>query len=282
MIFIEGKEVDINRFPDGTLLLKEDIVLNYSALDEITLTWLYDNNEELVSLIFLVKHIRDSGIRDINLKLPYIPNARQDRVKTDEDVFTLKYFADVINWLDFKSVEVLDPHSSVSEALINNINVLSPKKYILKAISSIEEMLTANQSDGDLLSKSQNLLLFYPDEGAMKRYSGMIDRPFCFGIKNRDWQTGKIKDLMVSGETDLIKGATVLIVDDISSRGGTFYHSALKLKELGAKELYLYVTHAENTILEGNVLKGDLFKKVYTTESIFRKSHEKMEIFKLE
>ena len=25
MIFIEGKEVDINRFPDGTLLLKEDV-----------------------------------------------------------------------------------------------------------------------------------------------------------------------------------------------------------------------------------------------------------------
>ena len=97
-----------------------------------------------------------------------------------------------------------------------------------------------------------------------------------------NWQTGKIKDLMVSGDTDLIEGARVLIVDDISSRGGTFYHSALKLKELGAEELYLYVTHAENTILEGNVLKGDLFKKVYTTDSIFRKSHEKMEIFKLE
>ena len=128
MIFIEEREVDINRFPDGTLLLKEDIVLNYSGLDEITPTWLYDDNEELVSLIFLVKHIRDSGIKDINLKLPYIPNARQDRVKTDEDVFTLKYFADVINWLEFKSVEVLDPHSSVSEALINNIKVLSPEK----------------------------------------------------------------------------------------------------------------------------------------------------------
>ncbi|MEE0934477.1 MAG: hypothetical protein U0L42_02280, partial [Methanobrevibacter sp.] len=243
MIFIEEREVDINRFPDGTLLLKEDIVLNYSGLDEITLTWLYDSNEELVSLIFLVKHIRDSGIKDINLKLPYIPNARQDRVKTDEDVFTLKYFADVINWLEFKSVEVLDPHSSVSEALINNIKVLSPEKYILKAINSIEEEFTINQStNGDLASnqsdKSQNLLLFYPDEGAMKRYSGMIDRPFCFGIKNRDWQTGKIKDLMVSGEIDSIKDASVLIVDDISSRGGTFYHSALKLKELGAKELY--------------------------------------------
>lgn len=278
MIFIEGKEVDINRFPDGTLLLKEDIVSDYSNLDSITISWMYDNNEELVSLIFLVKHIKDSGISDINLKLPYIPNARQDRVKTDEDVFTLKYFADVINWLDFKSVEVLDPHSSVSEALINNIKVLSPKKYILKAIDLIKEDFALNMES----NKSQNLLLFYPDEGAMKRYSGMVDEPFCFGIKNRDWKTGKIKDLTVSGETDLIKDATVLIVDDISSRGGTFYHSALKLRELGAKELYLYITHAENTILEGNVLKGDLFKKVFTTESIFRKSHEKIEIFKLE
>lgn len=275
MIFIEDNEVDINRFPDGTLLLKEDIVLNYSNLDEITITWLYDDNEELVSLIFLVKHIKDSGIRNINLKMPYIPNARQDRVKTNEDVFTLKYFCDVINWLGFKSVEVLDPHSSVSEALIDNIAVLSPEKYILKAIDSI-------RNDRALNGETQNLLLFYPDEGAMKRYSGMVDEPFCFGIKNRDWQTGKIKDLMVSGDTDLIRGASVLIVDDISSRGGTFYHSALKLRELGAGELYLYITHAENTILEGKVLEGNLFKKVYTTDSIFRKSHEKMEVFKLE
>ena len=44
----------------------------------------------------------------------------------------------------------------------------------------------------------------------------MIDRPLCFGIKNRDWQTGKIKDLMVSGEIDSIKDASVLIVGSVS------------------------------------------------------------------
>ena len=59
MIFIEGKEVDINRFPDGTLLLREDNVSDYSNLDSITISRMYDNNEELVSLIFLVKHIKD-------------------------------------------------------------------------------------------------------------------------------------------------------------------------------------------------------------------------------
>ena len=42
--------------------------------------------------------------------MPYIPNARQDRVKGPEDVFTLKYFANVINALGFRTVTVLDPH----------------------------------------------------------------------------------------------------------------------------------------------------------------------------
>ena len=71
----------------------------------------------------------------------------------------------------------------------------------------------------------------------------------------------------------------ILIVDDISSRGGTFYHSAKKLKELGAKEIYLYVSHCENTILEGEVLSSGLIDRVFTTNSIFTKEHEKVEVF---
>ena len=53
------------------------------------------------------------------------------------------------------------------------------------------------------------------------------------------------------------------------------------LKELGAKEIYLYVTHCENTILEGELLTSGLIEKVYTTNSIFTKEHEKIEVFKI-
>jgi ribose-phosphate pyrophosphokinase len=62
------------------------------------------------------------------------------------------------------------------------------------------------------------------------------------------------------------------------SRGGTFFHSAKKLKEMGAAEIYLYITHCENTILEGEVLTSGLVEKVYTTKSIFTKKHEKIEV----
>lgn len=267
MIKLNGKKVDIGHFPDGTLLIKEAIEKDYKTERSANILWKFENNEELVALIYLTGHLKSKGIKNIGLDMPYIPNARQDRVKCDEDVFTLKYFSEVINGLGFSSVTVFDPHSSVSEALINNIIVKSPDKYIDKIISLI----------GD-----DNLIIFYPDEGAMKRYSGMIDRPYTFGIKKRDWKTGKINGLEVSGQTELICGSRVLIIDDISSRGGTFYHSAQSLKKLGAGDVYLYISHCENTILEGEVLKGDLVKRVFTTNSLFTANNEKIEVFDYE
>ncbi len=268
MIRINKNNINVNKFPDGTLLLKERIPDEDEKRKEerkAVITWLFENNEELVTLIYLAGHLRAHGITNLSLDMPYIPNARQDRVKTREDVFTLKYFAEVINWLDFETVTVLDPHSSVSEALINKIQVRTPEAYIRKAV--------------DRIGGTENLTLFYPDEGACKRYYGLFRLPFAFGIKNRDWETGDIRGLDISGMTDCIRGRKILMIDDISSRGGTFYYSARKLNELGAGEIYLYISHCENTILEGDVLKSGLIRKIFTTNSIFTKKDERIEVF---
>jgi len=69
-------------------------------------------------------------------------------------------------------------------------------------------------------------------------------------------------------------------VDDICSKGGTFYHSAKKLKELGAKEVYLYISHCENSILQGEVLTSGLIERVFTTDSILTEEHEKITVLK--
>ena len=112
-------------------------------------------------------------------------------------------------------------------------------------------------------------VLFFPDEGAMKRYSSKLNLPYTFGIKKRDWETGKILGLqLINGE--IVKDRNVLIVDDICSRGGTFYHAANALKEAGAKNIYLYVTHAEHTMIEGDMYNQDVIKKIFTTDSIFK------------
>lgn len=258
MISINGTKVNIDHFPDGTLLIKQD--LNHDLYnDGANIQWNFENNEELVALVFITNHLRENGIEDIYLYMPYVPNARQDRVKYSEDVFTLKYFAKVINSLQFNSVSIVDPHSNVSEALFDRV-------IVNQATYEIEWAKHKCKPD----------LIFYPDEGAMKRYSSYAEMPYVFGIKKRDWKTGEIKGLDVCGDVEQIKGKDILIIDDICSKGGTFYHSAKKLKELGAKDVYLYVSHCENTIFQGELLKTDLIKTIYTTNSIFTNKHEKI------
>lgn len=257
MIYIKDShhswmEVKQNHFPDGSLLLKvENIDFDH---DPVKIKWLYENDAELFTIVCLAKKARWKI-----LEMPYIPHARQDRCKHEEDMFTLKYFAEIINSLDFDSVWVLDPHSSVSEALFDRVVVKSPEKYIKTAIE-----------------KCNPDLIFYPDEGAMKRYSSMAPMEYAFGVKRRDWKTGRIEGLDVIGDAEKIKGKNILIVDDICSRGGTFIHSAKKLKECGANKIFLYVTHCENTIFDGELLSSDLIEKVYTTNSIYKGNSDKI------
>ena len=180
MIKLNGKAVELKHFPDGTFLIKEK-----PNCDQAFLSWKFEHNDELVALIYITQHLRANGVRYVALYMPYIPNARQDRVKSDEDVFTLKYFAWVINSLGFDKVRVLDPHSSVAEALIDRIEVLTPAMLVDTTIRNIYQ---GYEVDGSILA-------FYPDEGAMKRYSGMVKMPYAFGIKDRDWSSGQIKGL---------------------------------------------------------------------------------------
>lgn len=261
MIRIDNKKVDINHFPDGTLLLKEAFA-NLTDIErrntEIEIKWNYENNEELLAIYFLTKHFQEAGYGRIILNMPYIPNARQDRVKNAEDVFTLKYFAALINSLEFTEVRVLDAHSNVSLALIDRVKQSTPQQYIERVIAEIER------------NTGKKPLMFYPDEGAQKRYSGMVALPYCFGLKQRDWNTGEITGLSAAGETERIAGSDVLIVDDICSYGGTFIRSAEILKAMGAANLYLFVSHCEDSALKGKLCTSGYFKQIYTTDSIFK------------
>ena len=87
--------------------------------------------------------------------------------------------------------------------------------------------------------------LVFPDSGAGKRYFGFSDaHPVLFGIKNRDFDTGKIGDVQFP-EVIPALGSRALIVDDLCSRGGTFTQAAKRLRDMGFAEVHLAVTHVE-------------------------------------
>ena len=251
MITVNNIEVDTkSTFPDGTLLMKYQY--NEKVCHpHINVEWKYENDGELFALICLTKQL--PRVKEKHLIMKYLPHARQDRVKKPEDVFTLKYFCEVINSLGYDKVRVLDAHSNVSLALLNNVELMDVSRHINQAIY--------------LCKNNDNFILYFPDEGAMKRYSDGCGLPYTFGIKKRNWEDGKILGVQIA-DPELVNGKDVLIVDDICSRGGTFYHSAKALKEAGAANISLYITHCENTILEREIFTSGLINNVYTTDSL--------------
>lgn len=208
--------------------------------------------------------------------MPYLTNARMDRTKNKEEVFTLKYFADVINWLEFDRVCVLDVHSDVSKSLINKCDFKNPLQYIEDTLEII--------SEGNML----NVVLYYPDAGSAKRYSEILPQyKYCYGEKKRDWKTGKILGLEIKTNGIDLKEKVVLMIDDIVSYGGSLYYSANTLKEYGVDKIYAYATHTENSVLDkekGTLIKAlenNTVEKLFTTNSLFTGTHEKIEVMEV-
>ena len=65
-----------------------------------------------------------------------------------------------------------------------------------------------------------------------------------------------------------VKDKTCIIVDDIIDSGGTIVNAAKALKEKGAKEVYVYITHG---VLSGEAvqkIKKSAIKNLVITDTI--------------
>ena len=286
MIKIQDKIIDVKRFPDGTqMLLDFDAGVLYRP-SPIKIVWCYESDDEALTLMYLKRHIDNNYLpahkANVELIMPYLPNSRMDRVKSDTEIFTLKHFCWFINSLCFDKVHIMDPHSIVSEALIDNVRVLKPYLIIDDAISRMRS----------LDDFKRELVIYFPDDGAYKRYKDMPcfkDFNCIYGKKERDWETGKILGIEIYDKNGFklaneLENCDVLMVDDIISYGGTLAYSADKLKEMGAAHISAYATHVENSVLDeekGTLLKrykDNIIDTVYTTNSIYRGNHPMVEV----
>ena len=277
MISINKKSFNVKHFPDNTQCLLNTPILQDDGKD-IEFEWKYESDSELVTLQFLSKHYSEKYPNKAQiLYMLYIPNARMDRVKSDLEVFTLKYFAEIINSLHFKKVIVLDPHSPSSLISINNIEVLDVYKICIKPI--INDIFYVEKN----LKHREDLIIYFPDEGAMKRYSDKIFEDlrckFIHGEKIRNWNTGEIKGLTIHNPFNIdLKDKIILMIDDIISYGGTLFYSVRELQKLNVGNIYAYATHTENSVLDVKLskllplLESGEVQRLYTTNSLYNKN----------
>lgn len=318
MIKVNDEIINIEHFPDGTQKLSVECMWKSSG--SYLIDWKYEKEEELSTLIYVTRHLKNNPwTKGVRLKINYLPNARMDRIHEEQEVFTLKSFADVINWLEFDMVRILDVHSNVGAALINNAIIETPQIYIDELIKKIEkedmdigfskviqdrDSLTSTVKDlagnvtlvqqananlnVNVSSLSNELILYFPDEGAAKRYSNMFPKyKYCYGEKRRDWSSGEILGLNIITNGINLKNKIVLMIDDIVAYGGSLFYSANELKNNGVRKIYAFATHTENSILDrekGTLIKSlenNTVERLFTTDSLFTGEHEKITVMEV-
>lgn len=255
-------KIDIIRYPDGQISV---VIPQIYSCRDIELTHRFNTYEDLIVIVSICQVAKREG-RKVRLTIPCFLGQRSDREFNRYQSFDLKIYCDILNSIDnIEYIKILDPHSDVLPALLDRCIVESPEEYI----RSFKRIFLYNE----------DLVYVSPDAGAYKKCYKLAELhavPLVASNKVRDEKGNPIIEV----NSD-VKGKSCLIIDDYLDGGRTFVYLAKRLKELGAKKVYLYVSHALFSAGESHL--KEYIDKIFCTNSIkdiesdFVKQHNVMQ-----
>jgi ribose-phosphate pyrophosphokinase len=243
-------------FPDGQPHVKLDMQRT-GSIDRnapVRILTRLNNANDLLLALFVKNTLDYLEFSAVELHVSYLLAARMDRVMLDGEPFSLKVVAALLNQAGFKKVNIFDPHSEVSTALIDRSYAIPNHAFVADALADY-----ARTHPGEAP------VLVSPDAGALKKIHKLaqhlaVDKVVeC--MKERDVRTGALTHFKAM--TDDLQGQTCFIVDDICDGGGTFAGTAKMLREKGAGKVNLIVSHG--IFSRGTVI--DSIDEIYTTDS---------------
>ena len=211
-------------------------------------------NDNLMELLLCIDALKRSSAKNITAVIPYFGYARQDRKVVPRTSISAKMVSNLITKAGADRVVTLDLHSGQIQGFfdipVDNL-FATPifARHIKKRI------------------RSKNLICVAPDVGgtARARALGKMLNVGLAIVDKRRPAPGKAEVMNVIGN---VSNKTCIIVDDIIDSGGTIVSAAKILKEKGAKDVHVYVSHG---VLSGNAvekIKKSKIKNLVITDTI--------------
>lgn len=250
---------EISKFPDGqqtlNILENPNIKKIVNGVYEVEILSRLNDFKDLELILCATSALKGLGFEKIHLYTPYFIGARSDRKFVEGGFNYLKdIISPIINAQSYKSVTVMDPHSDVLEATLNNFKKVNNFNLVNFALEKI----------GDL----EDVVLVSPDGGALKKIFDVaksFDIPTIVNaIKHRDIKTGRITHTEVPKLN--FKNNKFVIIDDICDGGRTFIELAKVIKDKRpTAEIYLVVTHG--IFSAGFETLNEYFDGIFSTNS---------------
>ena len=211
-------------------------------------------NDNLMELLICIDALRRSSAKNITAVIPYFGYARQDRKVVPRTAISAKLVSNLITNAGANRILSVDLHAGQIQGFfdipVDNL-FATPifARHIKKNI------------------KINNLICVAPDVGGVER-TRALSRKINVGIAIIDKRRptpGKSEVMNIVGD---VENKICVIVDDIIDSAGTIVNAAKALKDKGAKEVYVYITHA---VLSGSALdkiRKSQIKKLIITDTI--------------
>ena len=261
-----GKTI-VNHFADGETLVElgesvrgKNIYVIQSTSKPV--------NESLMELLICIDALKRSSAGEITCIIPYFGYARQDRKALPRQPISAKLVASLLEKAGAKRIVTFDLHAAQIQGFFE---------------CPVDDLTTVPMMGQYLRRKKFNpdeIVVVSPDHGGVKRartLAEMLECPIAIIDKRRP-RANVCEACNIIGD---VSGKDVIIVDDIIDTGGSLIAAANILKENGAGNIYVCVSHgifSHNAITR---IEDSVIKEVVVTNTISIPKEELQESTKI-
>jgi len=253
--YLKSKLVNssIKKFADGEIYIEINENIRGNSIFIIQ-SISFPANDNLMELLLCIDALKRSSAKNITAVIPYFGYARQDRKVVPRTSISAKLVSNLITKAGADRVVTVDLHSGQIQGFfdIPVDNLFGTPIFARHVKKNI---------------KGKNLICVAPDVGGTQR-ARALGNLLNVGLAIVDKRRPKPGQSQVMNVIGNVKDKTCIIVDDLIDSGGTIVNAAKALKDRGAKDVYVYITHG---VLTGEAVKKiqkSVIKKLVITDTI--------------
>ncbi len=259
-------QMNVQHFADGEFSVSYEESIR--GRDVFLVQSTFPSADNLMELLLMVDAAKRASAHSIIAVVPYFGWARQDRKDKPRVGIGAKLIADMLATAGIDRLITMDLHADQIQGFFNvPVDHLYASSVFLDYIKS------------DL--PIDNLIIATPDVGGTKRassYSKYLGVPMVICHKSR-LRANEVAEMRIIGD---VKGADVLLIDDMVDTAGTITKAADLMLANGAKSVRAIVSHAVmSDPATQRVTESDLTEMIFTDSIPYNKTCEKARILSI-
>ncbi len=235
---VELGEIELETFANGETYCRygesirgADVFLVQTGCEPV------DRN--LMELLFMIQAAKLASAKRITAVIPWFAYSRQDRKARPREPISSRLVADMLQLAGADRVLTMDLHAGQIQG------------FFSIPVDHMTALPLFVQHFHDLGLTGPEVVSVAPDAGRAKyahRFSELISADFAIMHKTRPaHDVAEVTEI-----TGSVEGKIAVVGDDMTTTGGTLIAGAETLKEYGAREVWMFVTHL---LVQGEALE---------------------------